>query len=64
MTTEPDPDARALARFLARNAPVLALTGAGYVASGWKDAVAFVILIVVLIIRPAGLVLRPNAVRV
>lgn len=37
---------------------------AGYVASGWKDAVAFIILIIVLIIRPAGLVLRPNAVRV
>ncbi|KRC61114.1 hypothetical protein ASE14_09260 [Agromyces sp. Root81] len=37
---------------------------AGYVASGWKDAVAFFILIIVLIIRPAGLVLRPNAVRV
>lgn len=32
---------------------------AGYVASGFRDGVAFLVLILVLIIRPAGLVLRP-----
>jgi branched-chain amino acid transport system permease protein len=37
---------------------------AGYVASGWRDAVAFLVLILVLIIRPAGLLLNPQAVRV
>jgi branched-chain amino acid transport system permease protein len=29
--------------------------GAGYVSSAWKDAIAFVVLIVVLIVRPTGL---------
>ncbi|WP_369369805.1 branched-chain amino acid ABC transporter permease [Promicromonospora sp. Populi] len=37
---------------------------AGYIASGYRDAVAFLILIIVLIARPAGLVLRPNRARV
>ena len=38
MTSGPDPDAGALARFLERNAPVLALTGAGVsTASGLPD---------------------------
>lgn len=37
---------------------------AGYVASGLKDGVAFLVLILVLIIRPAGLVLRQSSVRV
>ena len=37
---------------------------AGYVASGYRDAVAFLILIVVLIVRPGGLVRRPNEARV
>jgi NAD-dependent deacetylase len=38
VTTEPDPEAGALARFLERNAPVLALTGAGIsTASGLPD---------------------------
>ena len=38
MRTEPDPDAVALARFLERNAPVLAFTGAGVsTASGLPD---------------------------
>lgn len=37
---------------------------AGYFASGLKDGVAFLVLILVLIIRPAGLVLRQSSVRV
>lgn len=37
---------------------------AGYIASGLKDGVAFIILILVLVIRPTGLVLRPTTVRV
>lgn len=37
---------------------------AGYVASGLRDAVAFFILILVLVIRTDGLVLKPTAVRV
>lgn len=37
---------------------------AGYLASGYRDAVAFLILVLVLVIRPAGLVLRPQTVRV
>jgi branched-chain amino acid transport system permease protein len=37
---------------------------AGYIASGLRDAVAFLILIVVLVARPAGLVLRPTKARV
>lgn len=37
---------------------------AGYVASGLRDGVAFLVLILVLIIRPAGLVLRPVHARV
>ncbi|HIY66396.1 MAG TPA: branched-chain amino acid ABC transporter permease [Candidatus Agrococcus pullicola] len=37
---------------------------AGYIASGLKDGVAFLVLILVLVIRPAGLVLRQSAARV
>lgn len=37
---------------------------AGYIDGGYKDAVAFLVLILVLIIRPQGLVLRQSAVRV
>lgn len=37
---------------------------AGYVASGLRDAVAFLILILVLVVRTQGLVLKPSAVRV
>lgn len=37
---------------------------AGYLASGYRDAVAFLILVLVLVVRPTGLVLRPRAVRV
>ncbi|WP_137843334.1 branched-chain amino acid ABC transporter permease [Microbacterium sp. 2FI] len=37
---------------------------AGYIASGYRDAVAFLILIVVLVARPTGLVLRSNKARV
>jgi branched-chain amino acid transport system permease protein len=36
----------------------------GYIASGYRDAVAFLILILVLIVRPGGLVLRAHQVRV
>lgn len=37
---------------------------AGYIDSGFRDGVAFLVLILVLIIRPAGLVLRPVHARV
>lgn len=43
---------------------VLEVYVAGYVASGLKDGVAFIILILVLVIRPGGLVLKPATVRV
>lgn len=43
---------------------VLEVYVAGYIASGLKDGVAFIILILVLVIRPEGLVLKPTAVRV
>ncbi|MCY7288900.1 MAG: branched-chain amino acid ABC transporter permease [Cryobacterium sp.] len=37
---------------------------AGYVGSGLRDGAAFLILILVLVVRPQGLVLKPTAVRV
>jgi len=37
---------------------------AGYIASGLRDGVAFLILILVLTFRTQGLVLKPTAVRV
>ena len=37
---------------------------AGYVSSGLRDGAAFLILILVLVVRPQGLVLKPTAVRV
>lgn len=37
---------------------------AGYLDTGWRDAVAFLLLVVVLVIRPAGLFHRSGAVRV
>ncbi len=37
---------------------------AGYVASGLRDGVAFLVLILVLVVRPQGLVIKPTAVRV
>lgn len=37
---------------------------AGYVASGYRDAVAFLILIIILIVRPSGLARRTSGVRV
>ena len=37
---------------------------AGYVASGYRDAVAFVVLLLVLLIRPQGLALKASGVRV
>lgn len=43
---------------------VLEVYVAGYIASGLKDGVAFIILILVLVIRPEGLVLKPTTVRV
>lgn len=43
---------------------VLEVYVAGYVASGLKDGVAFIILILVLVLRPEGLVLKPTTVRV
>ncbi|MEX1078556.1 MAG: branched-chain amino acid ABC transporter permease [Homoserinimonas sp.] len=43
---------------------VLEVYVAGYIASGLKDGVAFIILILVLVIRPGGLVLKPTTVRV
>ena len=38
--------------------------GAGYLSSGLKDAIAFLVLIVVLIVRPSGLFVRTAAARV
>jgi branched-chain amino acid transport system permease protein len=37
---------------------------AGYGASGYRDAVAFVVLVLVLLIRPQGLALKASGVRV
>lgn len=37
---------------------------AGYIASGYRDAVAFVVLLLVLLIRPQGLALKESGVRV
>ena len=37
---------------------------AGYLDSGYRDAVAFVVLVLVLVLRPQGLALRGSGVRV
>lgn len=37
---------------------------AGYVDTGFRDAVAFLVLLIVLLVRPTGLVMRPAGVRV
>jgi branched-chain amino acid transport system permease protein len=37
---------------------------AGYIDTGFRDAVAFLVLLLVLLIRPTGLVMRPAGVRV
>jgi branched-chain amino acid transport system permease protein len=37
---------------------------AGYIDTGYRDAVAFLVLLLVLLVRPQGLVLRAPAVRV
>ncbi len=37
---------------------------AGYVDTGYRDAVAFLVLVLVLLVRPQGLVLQPKALRV